>query len=244
VRQTAAELGGRRPERVFLDANVIRGQLTTDIMMSLAAKEVVVLRWSHKVMAEARRNRPIGVSQEAIDRRLAKMNRFIPLAMVTGFEDRMPAMRVRDENDRHVLAAAVHSNCATLVTQNDRDFDPPESGRNHISVERLSVFLTRKLDEEPRRTLAGLRSMVERNTRSPRTMPELIDTMARQEALHAFARELNHRVPPDQRGTVFSKAMAVALDALNPVRRKSNARGHDRPRQLLSSRDSSRDIER
>ena len=213
-------------------------------MMSLAAKDVVVLKWSHKVMAEARRNRPIGVSQEAIDRRLAKMNHFIPLAMVTGFEDRMPAMRVRDENDRHVLAAAVHGNCATLVTQNDRDFDPPESGRNHISVERLSVFLTRKLDEEPRRTLAGLRSMVERNTRSPRTMPELIDTMARQEALHAFARELNHRVPPDQRGTVFSKAMAVALDALNPVRRKSNARAHDRPRQLLSSRDISRDIER
>ena len=172
------------------------------------------------------------------------MNRFIPLAMVTGFEHRMPAMRVRDENDRHVLAAAVHSNCATLVTQNDRDFDPPASGRNHLSVERLSVFLTRKLDEEPRRTLAGLRSMVERNTRSPRTMPELIDTMAQQEALHAFARELSHRVPPDQRGSVFSKAMAVALAGLNPVRRKSNARGDDRRRQLPSSRDSSRDIER
>jgi len=235
---------GRRPERVFLDANVIRGQLTTDILMSLAAKKAIDPRWSHKVIDEARRHRPDGVSEEEINYRFRAMNRAIPEGVVIGFEHRMPAMRVRDENDRHVLAAAVHSNCATLVTQNDRDFDPPESGRNHISVERLSVFLTRKLDEEPRRTLAGLRSMVERNTRSPRTMPELIDTMARQEALHAFARELNHRVPPDQRGTVFSKAMAVALDALNPVRRKSNARGHDRPRQLLSSRDSSRDIER
>ncbi len=184
------------------------------------------------------------MSEEEINYRFREMNRAIPEGMVTGFEHRMPAMRVRDENDRHVLAAAVHGNCATLVTQNDRDFDPPTSGRNHISVERLSVFLTRKLDEEPRRTLAGLRSMVERNTRSPRTMPELIDTMARQEALHAFARELSHRVPPDQRGSVFSKAMAVALAGLNPVRRKSNARGDDRRRQLPSSRDSSRDIER
>lgn len=126
----------------------------------------------------------------------------------------MPEMQVRDEGDRHVLAAAVHSSCTTLVTENDGDFNPPATGRNHIRVERLSDFLSRKLDEEPNRTRAGLQSMLERNKWSPRTFPELIDKMAGQQPLKAFARELNIRLLADQRGTALSSSNAVALDGV------------------------------
>jgi hypothetical protein len=35
-----------RPERAFLDANVIRGQQTNDILMSLANRQVFEPRWT------------------------------------------------------------------------------------------------------------------------------------------------------------------------------------------------------
>jgi hypothetical protein len=88
----------------------------------------------------------------------------------------------------------------TLVTQ-----QPVAS--DDVRVERLSPFLSRKLEEEPRRVLAGLRSLA-----GPRGMSRLIDAMAQTEALHAFARDVNGRVRPEERGTVF--ANTAALDAV------------------------------
>lgn len=220
----------RPPERVFLDSNVIRGQLTTDILMSLAAKKAIDLRWSDEVMREAREHRPEDLSEEAINHRFNTMNHFLPHGRVTGYEHLMAEMQVRDGDDRHVLAAAVHSDCVTLVTENEGDFNPPANGRNHIRVERLSDFLGRKLDEEPNRTRAGLRSMLERNKRAPQTFPELVDEMAKQQPLKGFARELNHRLPTNQRGTIFSSSNAIALDGVqqagNPVSRSGAGNEH------------------
>jgi hypothetical protein len=59
--------------------------------------------------------------------------------------------------------------------------------------------------------------MLNRNRENPRTMPELIDTMAQQEALKGFARELNQRMPPEQRGTALSSPTAVALEGIAPA---------------------------
>jgi predicted nucleic acid-binding protein len=210
-------LKGRRPERVFLDANIIRGQLTTDILMCMAANKVLDPRWSERVMQEARDHRPPNLTEEAINHRFDAMNGYFRHAMVTGFEHREAEMQTRDEKDRHVLAAAVHSGCATLVTENDRDFKVSSVQPDAMRVERLSDFLNRKLDQQRGRVVAALHTMLNRNRENPRTMPELIDTMAQQEALKGFARELNQRMPPEQRGTALSSPTAVALEGIAPA---------------------------
>jgi hypothetical protein len=74
------------PERVFLDANILRGFVTTDVPMSLADREVIQPFWSERVMTEARNNRPSRISEEKFDYRTAEMNRAYPEAMVGGFE--------------------------------------------------------------------------------------------------------------------------------------------------------------
>ena len=53
-------------ERAFLDANVIRGQLTNDILLSLAEQDLLNPRWSQTVLDEMRRNRPAGVSEQRL----------------------------------------------------------------------------------------------------------------------------------------------------------------------------------
>jgi hypothetical protein len=50
------------------------------------------------------------------------MTAAFPEANVTGFDALEAPMKLRDDNDRHVLAAAIHSECDLLVTNNVRDF--------------------------------------------------------------------------------------------------------------------------
>jgi PIN domain len=230
-------------ERAFLDANVIRGQLTNDILLSVAAQDVVEPRWSQDVIDEMRRNRPDGVSEQAIDRRIGQMNRFFPRALTSGYEGLTPQMPA-DPKDQHVLAAAVHSRCDVLVSDNTKDFDPPSTGPRAMRVERLSQFLNRKLTEQPDRVQTALRDMVGRNRRAPQSMSQLIDELAEMPELRAFARKLNAVVRADQQGTseVLTAdqrrtAESVALDGVADARgatenspSASNSESSRRPR--------------
>jgi hypothetical protein len=71
----SAPLNRSRPERAFLDANVMRGQLTNDLLLSSAAREPLST-W--RVLDELRRNRPAGVSEAKIDSRIEAMDRYFP----------------------------------------------------------------------------------------------------------------------------------------------------------------------
>ncbi|ADB31519.1 hypothetical protein Kfla_2445 [Kribbella flavida DSM 17836] len=222
---TASEpLPPGRPERAFLDANVIRGQLTNDILLSMAARDVFEPRWSQQVLDEMRRNRPPGVPGDRIDKRITAMNRYFPRAMTSGHEGLALRMQA-DDKDKHVLAGAVHSGSEVLVTDNVKDFHPPSTGPDKMRVEKLSRFLNRKLEENPGRVQSALQDLVRRNQRDPRTMSALIDKMAGQPELRAFAQKLNSVVPPDQRGTAEvltanqrRSAQSIALDGMADAR--------------------------
>jgi len=131
----------------MLDANIIRGQLTTNILLTLGEHDIIEPHWSQEVLDEARRNRPKRMPEEEFDHRLQAMNGFFPEAMVSGYEDLKPHMQAH-EDDRHVLAAAVHGRCDTLVTENTKHFSPPAHGAHAMRVSRLSGLLVRKLNEQ------------------------------------------------------------------------------------------------
>ncbi len=186
--------------RAFLDANVLRGSLQTDVLLTLAFRDEFQPRWNAEVMDEVRRNRPPGMSEGAIDKRLDQMNRAFPQAMVEGAEHLEPAMQA-DPKDKHVLASAVHSNSTVLVTENVKDFNPPTTGPHAMPVQRLSKFLTDLTRENPARMVEAMREMVGRNQRDPNTLPALIDRMAKLQDLKGFAKTLNSVVPENERGT-------------------------------------------
>jgi hypothetical protein len=205
--------------RAFLDANVLRGQLTTDVLLTLAHERLFTPKWSAEVLQEVKRNRPDGVTAERINSRFSQMNKVFPAAMTSDYEGLVPEMRA-DEKDKHVLAAAVHSRSTVLVSENTKDFDPPSNGPNAIRIERTSDFLNGLLADNPDRVVAAMDSMVKRNRREPQTMPELIDKMASQADLKRFAHKLNEAVPEDERGTLTSlqtaKSTKAARDGLAP----------------------------
>lgn len=190
-----------RVETAFLDANVIRGQQTTDVLLSLASRRVFEPRWTQNVIDEMRRNRPPGLPEADIDRRIATMNKAFPRAMTEAPPQELQDQMQADPKDKHVLAGAVYSASDVLVTDNLKDFNPPTSGPSAMRVENLNQFLIRKLEEDPGRVQEGLNAMVDRNRRQPKTMSALIDTMADGQELRGFAQRLNTVVPEGQRGT-------------------------------------------
>jgi hypothetical protein len=193
--------GSPRVERALLDANVIRGQQTTDVLLSMASRRLFEPRWTQNVVDEMRRNRPPDLSEADIDKRIMTMNKAFPDAMTQAPPQDLQDQMQADPKDKHVLAGAVFSQSDVLVTDNLKDFDPPSTGPNAMRVESMNQFLNRKLDEDPERVQGALQDMLNRYKRDPRTMSALIDTMAAGQELRDFAQKLNAVVPPEQRGT-------------------------------------------
>lgn len=86
-----------------------------------------------------------------------------------------------DAKDKHVLAAAVHSESTVLVTENVKDFHPPTNGPHAMPVQKTSQFLSQLVADNPGRAVAAMKEMIGRTSREPNTLPDLIAKLAAQQ---------------------------------------------------------------
>lgn len=109
----------------ILDACVLYSAPLRDFLLRLGRAGVVQPRWSDLILDECFRsilkNRP-DLSEAALARTRAVMNAAFPSAIVEGYEPLVPAIHLPDEDDRHVLAAALQAGAPTIVTFNLKDF--------------------------------------------------------------------------------------------------------------------------
>ncbi|MDX8466030.1 hypothetical protein RFM26_10095 [Mesorhizobium sp. VK23B] len=61
-------------------------------------------------------------------------DRAVPDCLVDGYQDLLPSLALPDENDRHVLAAAIVSAADAIVTFNLRDFPKPVLDKYHLDL--------------------------------------------------------------------------------------------------------------
>lgn len=106
---------------VFLDTNVLYPTSLADTPLRLAESDGIRPCWSVDVMIELERNLARRVTPEKASRRCRTTKAAFPEAMVSGYEGIVGGMG-NDPKDRHVLAAAVHSDCEVIVTFNTKDF--------------------------------------------------------------------------------------------------------------------------
>jgi hypothetical protein len=123
---------------VFLDTCVLYPVTLADLILRIAEAGVFRPHWSADILDELTRNLADipGVGPESAAWRVDAMVAAFPDASVTGYESLVDGMSCR-EKARHVLAAAVHSDCQVIVTFNLKDF-PPESldtHRHHLMAE-------------------------------------------------------------------------------------------------------------
>ena len=116
----------RRPDRftAVLDANVLVGSLTRNVLLHLGEAGFYRPRWSAKILREVKSALERQGKQDAyLDNLFAKMAIAFPEASVEDWEIYEPvATALPDKGDRHVLAAAIKCDAAVIVTENLKDF--------------------------------------------------------------------------------------------------------------------------
>jgi len=108
----------------FIDANVFFGARLRSLLLFLSQTKMYRARWSERVHAEWMRAvaEKRGISVERLQRTRELMDRAVPDAIVSGYEQLELGIRLSDPADRHVVAAASLTRADVIVTFNLADF--------------------------------------------------------------------------------------------------------------------------
>ena len=163
------------PFAIVVDANLLAGALTRNIILSLAEAGFFRPYWSFRILDEFERYcaKRTGSPEIAKKQRL-RIEAAFPEAIVGGIDAIEEGLNLPDLDDRHVLAAAIKAKAEVIVTENLKDFPVSEMELHDIQVLTLDQFVADILDLAGPEAIAALRLMRERFENPEITAQELI----------------------------------------------------------------------
>lgn len=117
----------------LIDSNVFYGARLRSLILYLAQTGLFRARWSNDIHREWISNlieNRSDLSENALLTTRRAMDSAVLDALVTDYEHLIPALVLPDQNDRHVLAAAIQCHASVIVTFNEKDF-PEEILKKH-----------------------------------------------------------------------------------------------------------------
>lgn len=149
----------------------------------------------HRGIRNIRKIHP-SISLEQIQRRFAEMDATFEDACVQGWEGLEASVVLPDNDDRHVVAAAIRCQADAIVTTNLRDFPPDVIGALDIAVIHPDEFLLDQLDLAPVIVLDVLREQAA-NTYQPTLTPIDLITRLTRAGVPGFADEVGRLILDD-----------------------------------------------
>ena len=151
----------------FVDACALAGALKRNLLLSLAEAEFFRVRWSTQVLDETARSIEESLAgkgvQDARERALrarAAMEAAFDEALVTDFGEFLSVRGgLPDPNDAHVLAAALKTQAATIVTDNIKHFPETVLADLNIEARPTDAFLADTIALDPGRAVAAIARM-------------------------------------------------------------------------------------
>ncbi|MFN5621457.1 MAG: putative toxin-antitoxin system toxin component, PIN family [Flavobacteriales bacterium] len=168
----------RKLPRAFLDTNVLYPLVIRDILLWFAYEELFLPFWSKHVLMEwSRVMQRNGLTHTESQRRMNLIQDAFPFAMVRGYESSIEQLDFPDENDRHVLAAAIRVGADTIITQNLKDF--PKSTLSTFGIVALNsdAFLVEFIQKNPTKALRAFKQMVKQRKRPIQKPLEVIQSL-------------------------------------------------------------------
>lgn len=134
---------------VLLDACVLYPAPLRDLLIELATKGMFRARWTDRIHDEWIRNllknRP-DLTKDQLERTRRLMNERVLDCLVHGYEDLMKSIALPDQQDVHVLAAAIKAHAQIIVTYNIKDFPEEILKKFGIEVQHPDTFLRHQVD--------------------------------------------------------------------------------------------------
>lgn len=166
----------------LLDACVLVPIALADTLLRLAEADLYRPLWSDSILDEmvsAIGDIHPGLADGPARKRAATMNHAFDDASVRGWEPLVSGIVLPDEDDRHVVAAAIRGQADLIVTANLSDF--PATALEPLGLEAQSPddFLLNQLDLDPDIVIRALHAQAAATQRPAITLDALLDHLIR-----------------------------------------------------------------
>jgi hypothetical protein len=168
---------------VVYDACVLYPAALRDFLMHLAVTNLFRARWTDMIHDEWIRNvlkdRP-DLEARQLDRTRQLMDANVLDCLVTGYESLIPSLLLPDEDDRHVLAAAIRCGADSIVTFNIKDF--PKCSLEPYGIQALhpDEFVLSQMVLSPNLVCAAAKRQRANLRNPPKSVGEFLECLTQQ----------------------------------------------------------------
>lgn len=168
---------------VVYDACVLYPAPLRDLLMQLALTDVFRARWSDKIHDEwigaILRTKP-NIDRTKLERTRTLMDSAVRDCIVTGYEYLIPTIDLPDQNDRHVVAAAIHCSASVIVTVNRRDFPEQILSQHDLEALHPDDFIFYQFDLHPHTVVEAAARQRQSLKKPQKSIDEFLDTLLKQ----------------------------------------------------------------
>lgn len=179
---------------VLYDACVLYPAPLRDLLMHLALTDLYRAKWTNEIHDEWMRNVLADrndINLKFLERTRNLMNQHIRDCLVDGYQELIATLSLPDQNDRHVLAAAIHAKCSVIVTYNLKDFPKKILNKYDIDAQHPDEFIIHLIDLSPKTVSAAIKKHRLSLKNPPKTVEEYLETLKNQ-SLKQVTIELNN----------------------------------------------------
>jgi predicted nucleic acid-binding protein len=169
------------PFIVVYDANVLFPNTLRDLCIRIASVGLVQAKWTEQILDETMRSitaRYPDTTPEKVNRLRRLISESVPDCLVTGHEPLIDGLKLRDPDDRHVLAAAIKAGAQVIVTA-DRDFTAEALAPWNIDAKSPDEFVLDQISIDLKLVYACAQDIAKSRKRPPETIDDVLSQRER-----------------------------------------------------------------
>lgn len=168
--------------KVLLDANVLYSAPLRDFFLNLADVGMYIPKWTDEIHNEWIRNllknRP-DIKEQSLRRAQEYMNSAFPDSNISDYEIFLNSLNLPDENDKHVLAAAIKGRVDFIATFNTKDFPQEYISSFGLEVLNPDQFTSDLFFSNPHKVSKALDNQVKNLSNPPKSRAEVLNNLYR-----------------------------------------------------------------
>lgn len=167
---------------VILDACVLYPAPIRDLMMRLSLTDLFNARWTDQIHEEwISALVKKGYDRDYLEKTRRLMDRHVRDGKVDEYEDLIDSITLPDQDDRHVVAAAIKSNSDAIVTFNLKDFPETVLEKYAIEVIHPDDFILYQVELSVAKVCQALKDQRQALKNPPKTVNEFLAILQKQQ---------------------------------------------------------------